>query len=238
LRTIFKEQSKSWARLALSHVSEVIMLVHAFIMKVLDAIITDKSVLNALCEEVLYEKLLAAYKRAMNHGRFLLDVETNARPYTYNHYFAANLSKRKLKRFEKMFNDNGITVKNGGHSTEENSKYLSLNQFKSRNFTQSNAEQVHEEVHDILLSYYKVSRKRFVDAVCQQVIDHFLISGGSNGDGRNRSPLQVFDPDLVMSLDDTTLGGIAGEDQGTKHQREVLGAEIKNLEEAVQVLKG
>jgi hypothetical protein len=31
---------------------------------------------------------------------------------------------------------------------------------------------------------------------------------------------------------------IAGEDQGTKHQREVLAAEIKNLEEAVQVLKG
>jgi hypothetical protein len=193
--------------LALSHVSEVIMVVHIFIMNVLDAIIADKSVLGALREDVLYEQLFAAYKRAMNHVRFLLDVETNARPYTYNHYFAANLNKRKLQKFEKIFNDNGVTYIKGTYCTEDDNKYLTLNQFKSQNFTQSNAEQVHEEVHDILLSYYKVSRKRFVDAVCQQVIDHFLISGGSNGDGRDRSPLQIFDPDLVMGLDDATLEG-------------------------------
>lgn len=211
------------------------MVVQNFIMKVLSVIITDKVVRDTLCEEVLFDKLLAAHKRAMDHARFLLDVEINARPYTYNHYFAANLNKRKLQRFEKMFHDNGEPSNTFG--TADN-RSLTIAKFRDLQFKQSNAEQVHEDIHDILLSYYKVSRKRFVDAICQQVIDHFLISGGSNGDGRDRSPLQIFDPDLVMSLDDATLENVAGEDQGTRHQRDVLAAEIKNLEEAVQVLKG
>jgi hypothetical protein len=89
-----------------------------------------------------------------------------------------------------------------------------------------------------LLSYYKVSRKRFVDAICQQVLDYHLLFGEEDGDRQQKSPLKVFDADLVMNLDDQKLESIAGEDPWTKQQRELLAAEIKNLTEATKILRG
>jgi hypothetical protein len=94
-----------------------------------------------------------------------------------------------------------------------------------------NAQQVREDILDILTSYYKVSRKRFVDVICRQVISHFLLEG----DG---SPLKIFSPELFLGLDDDQLEMIAGEDVETKHQRSMLESEIKNLEAAMKVLRG
>lgn len=98
--------------------------------------------------------------------------------------------------------------------------------------------QVQEDIHDILLSYYKVSRKRFVDSVCQQVVDYYLLFGENNGTWPHKSPVKLFDADLVMSLRDEKLESIAGQDPWAKQQRELLAAEIKNLVEATKILRG
>jgi len=41
----------------------------------------------------------------------------------------------------------------------------------------SNDDYTIQDLHDTLKPYYKVARKRFVDAVCLQAVDHFLVSG-------------------------------------------------------------
>jgi hypothetical protein len=38
----------------------------------------------------------------------------------------------------------------------------------------------HQEIHDILQAYYKVARKRFVDNIYHQAVDHCLLSGPSS----------------------------------------------------------
>lgn len=43
--------------------------------------------------------------------------------------------------------------------------------------TGSNLKHTVEDLHDILHSYYKVARKRFVDVVCMQAADYFLVTG-------------------------------------------------------------
>ncbi|KAL4405968.1 interferon-induced GTP-binding protein Mx1 [Colletotrichum abscissum] len=93
----------------------------------------------------------------------------------------------------------------------------------------SNAEQVREDIHDALRSYYMVARRRFVDVVLQQVIFHSLLDSKT-------SPLKIFTPDLVMSLDDTQLKMIAGENAATRDRREVLTQNILNLKLALQEL--
>ncbi|KAH6855790.1 hypothetical protein B0I37DRAFT_442572 [Chaetomium sp. MPI-CAGE-AT-0009] len=95
----------------------------------------------------------------------------------------------------------------------------------------SNADQTKEDVHNILESYYKVSRKKFVDSICQQAIDHFLLDG-------NGSPLKVLNPELVSKMTDTQLDMIAGEDGNTKRERERLGFEIQGLGAATDVMRG
>ncbi len=52
--------------MALSHVSRVILVIHDFIVHLLEAIVTDRDVRRALWEEVLVERLCKIYKRAMS----------------------------------------------------------------------------------------------------------------------------------------------------------------------------
>ncbi|KAK1729022.1 P-loop containing nucleoside triphosphate hydrolase protein [Colletotrichum acutatum] len=93
-----------------------------------------------------------------------------------------------------------------------------------------NAEQVREDIHDALRSYYMVARRRFVDIVLQQVIFHFLLDSKT-------SPLKIFTPDLIMSLDDTQLKLIAGENAATRDRREILTKNILNSKLALEELK-
>lgn len=93
-----------------------------------------------------------------------------------------------------------------------------------------NAQQIRGDILDVLASYYKVSRKRFVDNICNQVIGHFLLEG-------DESPLKMFNSELVMGLDSDKLELIAGEDVETKNRGSILESDIKNLETAMKVLR-
>lgn len=71
--------------------------------------------------------------------------------------------------------------------------------------TASNLKHTVDDLHDILHSYYKVARKRFVDVVCMQAGDHYLVTGPD-------APIRVFSPTFVSELTNEQLEAIAGED--------------------------
>jgi phage terminase Nu1 subunit (DNA packaging protein) len=75
-----------------------------------------------------------------------------------------------------------------------------------------------------------VARKRFVDVICQQVVEYFLLfsDGGL---------LHVFSTDTVMSLSEEELAEIAGEDEMTKQERERLAVEVETLTKAMKVVR-
>ena len=89
--------------------------------------------------------------------------------------------------------------------------------------TGSNVQHTVDDLHDILHSYYKVARKRFVDIVCMQAADHFLVTG-------HDAPIKVFSPKFVSELTNEQLEAIAGEDLVSKRKREDLKRKIENLE--------
>ncbi|KAI7782667.1 hypothetical protein LA080_013003 [Diaporthe eres] len=225
LGTTFKEQSRRWEDLVISHVSDVIALVHHFIVDLLSHICADKQVMEQLWDNVLLEKLQDSYKRGMDQARVLLQIEREGTPITYNHYFTAELQKGQGKRLQNSLSSLAI------NTADSQGPMVKLASLSSLNTTRSNPEQVREYLHDILESYYKVSIKRFVDVICQQVIDHFLVNGKD-------SPLHVFSTELVFDLSADTLEMIAGEDQATKQERERLKREIERLEAAMKVLRG
>ncbi|KAI3392113.1 hypothetical protein diail_6156 [Diaporthe ilicicola] len=225
LGTTFKEQSRRWEDLVMSHVSDAIVLVHHFIAELLAHVCADKQVMAQLWDNILLEKLQESYKRSMDHASFLLHVEREGKPTTYNHFFNAELQKGQGKRFQKSLTNLAT------FGTESQGLVIPLKSLSALNITKSNPEQVREYLHDILESYYKISAKRFVDVICQQVIDHFLLNGED-------SPLHVFDTDLVFDLSINVLEMVAGEDQATKQERERLEREIGRLEDAMLVLRG
>ncbi|KAK3398296.1 P-loop containing nucleoside triphosphate hydrolase protein [Sordaria brevicollis] len=224
LTMAFKAQASYWDEAATRHVKTAILVIHRFLYTLLKTLIKDKRIREELWS-CLQDDLLIGYQRACEHAKFVINTELNGRPVTYNHYFNDNLQKARLGRQKSIL----IGLETSGANTKvELQKVQTLLATAVEN--KSNAEQVREDIHDMLKSYYKVARKRFVDNICQQAINHFLLDG-------DQSPVKVFTADWVAKLSDSRLSRIAGEDASTLAARKRLETELEGLRKALEVLR-
>lgn len=93
----------------------------------------------------------------------------------------------------------------------------------------SNEQHVVKDIYDILKSYYKVSRKTFVDGVCKQSVIHYLLEC-------DEGPLALFSPMFVSQLSAEALEEIAGEAPVLRRSRAQLTKEVASLAEAVKIV--
>jgi hypothetical protein len=93
LGVILKDQAANWGRLAHGYISDMIALVHNFIVQVLQQIAPSRRVSDGI-KSLLLDDLTKMYRDAIDHTQFLLDIELNGTPATYNRYFNENLQKR------------------------------------------------------------------------------------------------------------------------------------------------
>ena len=213
--------------MVLAHVSHSIRIVHCYIMELLEHVCPEKHVREQIRDVLVLDELQKRYTRAMEHARFLLRIERNGMPSTYNHYFNSEVQKKRQDRVNDSLESYILT-----YTLQDRTRVRVIPAEKLSNtiVDKANADQICEDILDNLESYYKVSRKRFVDVICRQVIGYYLLEG-------EESPLRVLCSDLVHGLDAEKLELIAGEDVQTKEQRAMLEMDIKNLEEAVKVLR-
>ncbi|KAG9379918.1 Dynamin family protein [Pyrenophora tritici-repentis] len=172
-------------------------------------------------------------KIGITSSNILVSLERDKKPYTVNHYFNENLQIVRGNRKAAMLKAKSRQeIKRGFHNSAQVSDNLivDLEDVRSTTKNKSNVDQVKEEIHDILWSYYRVARKRFVDNVYQQAVDHCLLTG-------TRSPLAVLTQEWVIELDSERLEMIAGESLLTKQQRLTLSNKIEDLEAASRILR-
>ena len=100
---------------------------------------------------------------------------------------------------------------------------------KIQNHPMSNDDHAIQDLHNILQSYYKVARKRFVDCLRMQAANYHLTTGP-------RTPLMLFSPAFVAEMTPTQLEDVAGEDLTLKRRRTQLEKELKNLEDGKRIL--
>lgn len=93
LGVTLKEQAANWGYLAHGYISDMIALVHNFIVEVLQQVAPSPRVSDGI-RRLLLDDLKKMYRDAINHTQFLLDIELRGTPATYNHYFNENLQKR------------------------------------------------------------------------------------------------------------------------------------------------
>lgn len=96
--------------------------------------------------------------------------------------------------------------------------------------SKSNEEQIKEDIHDSLGAFYKVARKRFVDNVFLQAVDHHLLNGPN-------SPLWLLSNQWVLQLSDDTLSAIAGETPVITDKRQRLTKSAEDLCDAMRILR-
>jgi len=222
LPSLFLEQSRNWRFYASSHVEDVIQMIHKFNYKVLHYCCKD-TILAEQLWAILSQDLLPLYKKALDQVIFLIDVEQHGNLITMNHYFADNLRKAREDRIRKQL----FNLKSWATNTPDKEPLLRLEDTVAT--LVSNEGQSTEDLHDTLEAYYKVARKRFVDAVCLQAVDHFLVSS-------KKGPLWLFSPQLVGTMSDTHLASIAGEGNEAILRRARLLDEITNLKAGQRIL--
>lgn len=92
LGNTMKQQADKWRDLALGYVSDVISLVHSFILGVLGHITPNERVCDGIRAH-LADDAARMYQNAMSQTEFLISVELDGTPATYNHYFNDTLEK-------------------------------------------------------------------------------------------------------------------------------------------------
>lgn len=217
---LFKEQAESWRFIMQDHLLSIIYCMTIFMQDLLQAVFNDADIADKVWRR-LRPEVDAKFAQAMAHGEFILDTELGGRLITLNHYFASNMQKAEAKRVEAGL-ANKPTYKSKHDETLVRIKDIHLG------YT-SNEDYVVNVIHDILKSYHKVARKRFVDAICIQAIDHFLLSSP-------QTPLEIFSTEWVLGLEERELDSLVGETEQIKETRARLTAEVADLEKGREVL--
>lgn len=225
LPIMFQVQSKKWDRLAVAYTSDVIRIVHEFASELLLALCPDPRVRSNLWTLIM-DELLERYKRAMSHTDFILRVERKGTPLTTNHYFNDNLQKARVERLRSALKSRAYMDTPGFGGREVIAVVSAVDSVQM-----GNIEHMVEDIHAILKSYYTVARKRFVDVVCMQAADYFLVTG-------SESSLRLLTPSFVHRLSSDSLNLIAGEDAVSKRTRNLLVHEIQCLKAGKALLKG
>ncbi|KAF5232762.1 hypothetical protein FAUST_8549 [Fusarium austroamericanum] len=229
----FKEQSKKWRPLTQAHVSNAILIVHHFIRTVLDSCCPDPLIRGQLWEFLL-EDLQKRYRRAIDHVEFLLEVEFEGKSMTYDPNFNDALSRLKFSHVKGLGKDVEKTMNcwSFNESTTMGSVAAAARELIEQKLeAETTLNTTRRDIHNVLQTFYDNARIRFVDVVCQQVIDHFLLHA-SNG------PLAVFSERVALQMTPDQLEAIAGEDMLSKDRRDKLTRDIANLKEALKVLRG
>ncbi|CAG7950906.1 unnamed protein product [Penicillium salamii] len=220
LSTLMKQQTVKWPTLSRGYVSDIICYVHNFIQTVLGQVCKNRQIYSRILS-VLREDLIRQYCRAISMVDFLLTIERKGTPLTLNHYMNDNLEKCRQRRLRD--NIASKTIDNCSHG-----EVVRVDDLFTHNHMSNDKHTTHD-IHDILEAYYKVARKRFVDNVCMQAVDHHLVTGPE-------TPMRLLSPKWVNKLSNEELEAIAGEEMGSKRKRRQLKKRIQDLEAGKKVL--
>ena len=223
LPLLFKDQTLRWRDLAMTYMNSVIFHVHKFCKKLLSSLCPDDRVRRNLWS-LLVEELISVYRRTVAHLGLILDTERLGNLTTLNFYFTENMDKARSLRLEESMREIEMTSTDANGMIESSTMKELL---QARH--ESDREHTIKDIHDILFSYYKIALQRFVDNACLQATDYNLVSGPE-------TPLKVFSPTFVGSLDPSQLELIAGEDSVVVTQRKELSERIARLKDGKRVL--
>lgn len=240
LQALWKKQTVNWEHLTSQYIKNVLFSVHNFINKTLQHVCKEDHVREGLLS-VLQDGLLSSYKTAIDRSKFIVEIDRKGSQLTQNHSLTDRLQKCRATRLASGLGsylensevlrksiDEQITTKK--HKMTVTDKELSTAIEAIQNtILDSKKDDNIQDIHDILDSYYRVGRKRFVDTICMQATDYHLLTGP-------RSPLRVFDIEFVSTLSDGELDAVAGECLSTKERRATIEKEIDALEQGKKSL--
>ncbi|KAJ5714861.1 Dynamin [Penicillium malachiteum] len=90
--TLFKQQTAKWPSIGMGYISDIIIILHQFIVRILDTICVDKGIAASIISLIM-DELTDRYRLAQERVKFLLTVEREGTLMTMNHYLNDNLQR-------------------------------------------------------------------------------------------------------------------------------------------------
>ncbi|XWX01651.1 hypothetical protein V2A60_009679 [Cordyceps javanica] len=230
--TAFRQQTAKWMTQAEVFVSRIIFMIHNFIVSTLKVVCSDEKVRDEILAQIL-DDALTRYESGLSQVRFLFKVETEGHPYTFNDFLRTKFTNLQGARMECELSNKIQSVKLGQYfeiGDEEEFDAITVEGVQCMLREKDGGKYVAEDVHNLLQSYYEVARDRFIDNVYRQSVTHSLVSG-------ENSPLRLISEKWVLGLEPDRLDAIAGESLQTREQRAKLVQRIKDLTDAVSILR-
>ncbi|KAK0616798.1 dynamin family protein [Immersiella caudata] len=220
----FREQSQKWRGMTESYISRIILVIHRFVHRALEFACPDVR-MNERLRSMIMDGLLERYHGGLKHALMLVAVEREKRPYTWSGVYSHNVQGSRGQRIA-----DSLASKARLEHGRTSKVVVDHNLISTAITNRGNVDFEKEEIHDTLAAYYNVARKRFVDNIWHQAVDHTLLSGPT-------SPLGLLSEQWVMTLDNGQLEIIAGELPSVIKTREALGKRILDLKEAMAILR-
>ncbi|KZZ94743.1 Dynamin, GTPase domain protein [Moelleriella libera RCEF 2490] len=218
LLSFFRHQSTKWERMAKFYVSRVILVIHRHINLGL-GICEDPKVREGL-KSTLEHDLIDRYRAAIKQVVFLVSLERDTKPYTVNGSFDVDVQKALTSRIVKPLQ--AEAARRG-----DRLRASDIGPVVER---KTDGQHESETIHERLKTYYDIARRRFVNNIFHQAVQHCLLSGP-------KSPLRLFSWKWVDDLDDKSLESIAVEPHAITGRRKQLKRKIDDLEAALEILR-
>ena len=216
LENLFREQSTSWEDIAMGYLSRLISTVFAYNGNALKEFVPDNDV---------RQKLHARLQEARQHAEDEMFAELRK--------ILSDELEGALQSASPSYSDTLAELRQNRAQAQLASMDLKDQQAKPDpskiNDLVYNEQQAINDIHDILMAYYKLARERFVDNVIIQAGERYIVG--------EKGPLKIFSPEYVGGLSNEELAHIAGENFATSATRTDITLRGERLQKALEIAR-
>ena len=234
LPILFRKQAHKWEGIARAHFIDVAEQVRKICFAVIEEQCKDFAVRTRIQATIREADEQCRRKGLTNLSNRILAMRTRHLQ-TNNPDFERKVAESRRFRFQsalyryKYLRPTKVQLKDAS----EGQNFLIVDMRELDSFFDevhmTNSRNLENEIHDILKAYYEIERTNFIENVNQLIVEAYL--------NDSEGPILQFSPICLSRSGNDEIAYLAAEDQATIKQREKQEARLKQLQQALEILK-
>ena len=232
LPALFHRQIAKWQDLATSHFSKTTKTVGIALKEAIEMACKGDDVVAQRIRAQVWQAESAAEARGLLQIRQRVDEITSRHLQTQNPIFEEQIRKARLARFtaalKRYRSMTQHPIHQNGNTTEEQ-VVIDLRNVTAlfNQIHMSSAQNLEDDIHDILKSYYELALRDFIEYVNQHVVESYLRDP--------EGPVLFFNPTYVSELSQQSIEELGAEDDDVVSKRKGLQETMERLNRAEEI---
>ena len=232
LPALFHRQIAKWKDLATSHFSKTTKTVGIALKEAIEIACKGDDVVAQRVRAQVWQAESAAEAHGLLQIRQRVDEITSRHLQTQNPIFEEQIRKARLARFtaalKRYRSMTQHPIQQNGNTTDEQ-VLIDLRNVTAlfNQIHMSSAQNLEDDIHDILKSYYELALRDFIEYVNQHVVESYLRDP--------EGPVLFFNPTYVSELSQQSVEELGAEDADVVVKRKGLQETLERLNRAEEI---